>query len=220
MACSYCSTATSLRRRDSCNSARSWPPWNSGCVTCGANDQLRALPRNRSPSSGLAKPSDAVSDRRGKKAARAAPISAFAATSAYSACRMSGRRASKSDGRPGGSCVSTGWPSSGRPAGKSVGNGAPSSSSRLLRAKALARSRACTSASAVAACPSACATSRPLPCCAPCRCCVRVKAWRQSSRVCRASASCSSASRCSRYASATAPIRAMCAARWPCCVAR
>ena len=45
---------------------------------------------------------------RGKKLARAAPMLALAAISCCSAARMSGRRSSRSDGRPGGTSVKVG----------------------------------------------------------------------------------------------------------------
>ncbi len=62
----------------------------------------RPRPRRRrgSESSGPSVPSRAVSEIRGKKAARAAPMFAFAARSWCSAARMSGRRRRTSDGSP------------------------------------------------------------------------------------------------------------------------
>src|SRR5437016_3830546 len=58
-------------------------------------------------------PYSPVRPRRGKKFATATPTSAFAATTACSACWMSGRRSSSWDGRPTGTSGSGDSPSSG-----------------------------------------------------------------------------------------------------------
>src|SRR3989441_11921993 len=54
-----------------------------------------------------------VRPRRGKKFATATPTSAFVATSACSACWMSGRRSRSCDGRPAGTSGGGGSPSEG-----------------------------------------------------------------------------------------------------------
>ena len=73
----------------------------------------------------------------GKKAARAAPMLALAPLSWCSAARMSGRRASRSDGSPAGKAVGsmpssslTAWSSA---ADRSSGSGWPASSTSALR---------------------------------------------------------------------------------------
>jgi len=58
-----------------------------------------------------------------RKPARAAPTSALAARSSCSACMMSGRRVSRSDGVSAASAVRIGWPIRSIGSGKSVGMG-------------------------------------------------------------------------------------------------
>ena len=65
-------------------------------------------PSNRPKSSLLALPKPAVSDMRGKNAARAAPMLALAAISCCSAWRISARRVSRSDGKPAGTAPNSG----------------------------------------------------------------------------------------------------------------
>src|SRR5436309_1360989 len=61
---------------------------------------LQVLPcENRSPSSGLTLPKKPVRLSRGKKSALATPTPAFAAIRTCSACRMSGRRSKRGEGR-------------------------------------------------------------------------------------------------------------------------
>ncbi|MCY1177583.1 hypothetical protein D9M73_178970 [compost metagenome] len=76
--------------------------------------------------SGLIVPALAVRLMLGKNAARAAPMLALAAFSWCSASRMSGRRCSRSDGRPAGTSASRSAFSS-IPCGRSAGRPLPSS---------------------------------------------------------------------------------------------
>ncbi len=107
-----------------------------GAVAAGVEDRQQQLRRqapgeaaalNRPPSSLLAVPTLAVSEMRGKKAARAAPMLALAAISCCSAWRTSGRRISTSDGSPAGSVGAAAALPSGCAGGKSAGSGWPSS---------------------------------------------------------------------------------------------
>ena len=75
-------------------------------MICGANVHAAEPALNNPPSVGLAVPNELVSEIFGKNAARAAPMFALAARNVASACMMSGRRASKSDGKPAGMSVS------------------------------------------------------------------------------------------------------------------
>ncbi|CAB3975381.1 hypothetical protein BLA3211_08457 [Burkholderia aenigmatica] len=106
------------------------PPSKIGSAMFGANDHAAVPALNRPPSVGLAVPNAAVSEIFGKNAARAAPMFAFAASSDCSACITSGRRVSRSDGRPAGTSVSRFCASSGMPAGRSSGSGSPISRTR------------------------------------------------------------------------------------------
>ncbi|MNX96688.1 hypothetical protein D3C86_1290190 [compost metagenome] len=85
----------------------------------------------------------------GKNAARAAPILALADNSWFSAARMSGRRSSRSDGRPEGTVASS-WS---RPnvagAGNVSGSGVPTTSTSAFMAWARARASCARSADAV-----------------------------------------------------------------------
>ena len=82
-----------------------------GLVAAGVEDRLQQLRRSGDrPRSALEQARElgarraqpfAVSEMCGKNAARAAPMLALAANSCCSAARMSGRRASSSDGKPG-----------------------------------------------------------------------------------------------------------------------
>ncbi|MNJ52094.1 hypothetical protein D3C77_474140 [compost metagenome] len=82
--------------------------------------------------SGLRVPALAVRLMLGKNAARAAPMLALAALSRCSASWMSGRRCSRSDGRPAGTSASRSL-SSFCAAGRLAGTPVPSSTVRLLR---------------------------------------------------------------------------------------
>ncbi|MCY1371414.1 hypothetical protein D9M69_585540 [compost metagenome] len=81
------------------------PALKSGSVSLGANTQFPVPWPNRSEKLPAVVPISVVSCTDGKKAARAAPMSALAARKASSACRKSGRRASRADGRPAASGV-------------------------------------------------------------------------------------------------------------------
>ena len=76
------------------------PPVKSGATICGAKLQVPVPAPSRSESSVLTEPTPAVRVMRGKNAARAAPMLAFAERSWCSAARMSGRRSRTSDERP------------------------------------------------------------------------------------------------------------------------
>ncbi len=102
-----------------------------GRLIDGWNSQVPLPPLNSPDSSVLALPARAVRPMLGKNAARAAPMSALAALSWCSAARMSGRRCSRSEGRPTGSSASCTC-SSGAAAGRSAGSALPSSSCRAL----------------------------------------------------------------------------------------
>ena len=78
------------------------PASKSGCSSCAVPVKANEPPLNRPERSPLAVPRLAVSVMRGKNAARAAPMLALLASSWRSAARMSGRRSSRSEGRPGG----------------------------------------------------------------------------------------------------------------------
>ena len=101
-------TADSYRTRASSKSATlTWYwffrriPWKRGPVSPAAIDQV--LPAGkRFERSVLTAPKTPVRLIVGKKLAIAAPTLALAATSCCSACRMSGRRSRRADGRPAG----------------------------------------------------------------------------------------------------------------------
>ncbi|KGS52720.1 putative outer membrane efflux protein OprM [Burkholderia pseudomallei MSHR5613] len=141
------------------------PPSKIGSAMFGANDHAAVPALNRPPSVGLAVPNALVSEIFGKNAARAAPMFAFAARNVSSACMMSGRRVSRSDGSPAGMSVSRFCALSGRPAGRSSGSGSPISSTSALSACARARACACWLASAVSTTVCACrrSSSEPVP---------------------------------------------------------
>ncbi|MCY1534545.1 hypothetical protein D9M68_699210 [compost metagenome] len=93
---------------------------------------------NRSESALLAVPTLAVSEMRGKKAARAAPMLALAPISCCSAWRMSARRVSRSEGNPAGTsrnsdCVVT---ASLAGSASEAGSGCPTSKVSALRSSA------------------------------------------------------------------------------------
>ncbi len=85
--------------------ASSEPPAKIGTVICGTKLQAPEPALNSPPRLALAVPALPVRLMVGKNAARAAPMLALAPLSWCSAARMSGRRASSSDGRPAGSAV-------------------------------------------------------------------------------------------------------------------
>lgn len=140
------------------------PPSKRGSVTWGVNDQARWPERNRSDRSALDDPRNPVSEMRGKKAARAAPMSALRARSRCSAAWMSGRWMSSSEGVPADkSCSSMGtsddFADCAYPADCADRYGprssTPVSSSRALPAWRSSRSLRSTSARAWAARPRA-----------------------------------------------------------------
>jgi len=101
-------------------------------------------PAPKSPSNeALAVPADPVRLIVGKNAARAAPILAFAPRSVCSAARMSGRRASSSDGNPpgrsGGTIPSGSVMASSNCRDSSGVSGWPINSTRALRSLAACR---------------------------------------------------------------------------------
>ena len=119
-------------------------------VAAAIEDRLQQLRRqvqanapllNRPESSLLAMPALAVSEMRGKNAARAAPMLALAAISCCSACRMSGRRVEHL-GRQAGRQVGQQLlrQSSGSGGGRSAGIGWPSSSTSAFSSSARWRS--------------------------------------------------------------------------------
>jgi hypothetical protein len=73
-----------------------------GAAADAAAPQITLDGANSAVSAVLSNPPDPVSAICGKYAARATPICAFAATTACSACWMSGRRSISADGRPAG----------------------------------------------------------------------------------------------------------------------
>src|SRR5580704_11345643 len=97
-----------------------WPPSKIGIEICGANDHAAEPGLNKLPSEGDKVPKLPVSEIFGKNAARAAPIFAFAASNDCSAAAISGRRASRSEGKPAGISVRRFWLSSDKPGGKSA----------------------------------------------------------------------------------------------------
>ena len=131
---------------------------NSGTLMLGWNSQPPVPLPNSSPSSLLALPAMAVRAMRGRKAARAAPICAWAARSCCSAAWMSGLRTSRSEGSPAGRGRSASAAGR-RPAASGVG--APT-----------IRSSACC---CVARCCSSCATRA-------CACWCSMRTWVRSSR--------------------------------------
>ena len=79
------------------------PPVKIGTLICGAKVQVPVpAPRKSCENSELVVPTEHVSVILGKNAARAAPMLALAAFSVCSACRMSGRSCTSSDGNPAG----------------------------------------------------------------------------------------------------------------------
>ena len=78
------------------------PPSKIGSEICGANDHAAEPGLNRPPSVGDSVPKLPVSETRGKNAARAAPMFAFAASSDCSAARdvRPARRADPTAGPP------------------------------------------------------------------------------------------------------------------------
>ena len=145
-----------------CRLAR-WPPASKiGSAMPGTKLQAPEPALNRAPRSLLAAPADAVSEMLGKKAARAAPMLAWAACSWRSACSTSGRRCSTCDGTPAGSSLRTCVSSAGAPFGSSSsGTGAPTTSVSALRSCATWLVKLATSARAVSTLVCACARSRP-----------------------------------------------------------
>ncbi len=150
---SYCATAMSRLTRATSRLARLRPASKIGSRICGAKLQPKRLSPTSPSSSVLAMPMLPVSVMRGKNAARAAPMLALAARSCCSAWRMSGRRSSRSDGRPAAISGASVVAASGGPAGRSGGSGrrrAAAARSRRARAGAAAgrarraRSRAAT----------------------------------------------------------------------------
>ena len=114
-----------------------------GSVICGRKLQAREPESNRPSSEALAVPAEPVRLIVGKNAARAAPMLALAPISICSAARMSGRRASSSDGRPLGRSVGTmssGSATASSSCRDSSGvSGWPSSSTSALRSLAACR---------------------------------------------------------------------------------
>ena len=100
MAFSYCATAISRAARAASRLAWLRPMSKIGRLMLGPNDQARLAALNRPSRSPLTRPRLPVSEMRGKKLARAAPMLALAPINCCSAARMSGRRSSRSDGRP------------------------------------------------------------------------------------------------------------------------
>ncbi|MCY1530406.1 hypothetical protein D9M68_655910 [compost metagenome] len=140
---SYCATwmffCTFARSRP----ASSEPPAKIGTVIWGTKLQAPEPPSNRPPRLALAVPAEPVRLMVGKNAARAAPIFALAPFNWCSAARMSGRRASRSDGSPAGSVVGS-MPSSSLTALSSAAvisgdSGWPTSSTSALRSCAACR---------------------------------------------------------------------------------
>ncbi|MNE61945.1 hypothetical protein D3C80_1571950 [compost metagenome] len=106
--------------------AFSAPALKIGRLICGWNSQVPEPPLNSPDRSLLSEPALAVRLMLGKNAARAAPMLALAAFNWCSAWRMSGRRCSRSDGRPAGTSASR-LASRSRPCGRSLGRPVPSS---------------------------------------------------------------------------------------------
>ena len=183
----------SLRSTARSRLARLRPPSKRGSVTWGVNDQARWPERNRSDRSALDDPRKPVSEMRGKKAARAAPMSALRARSRCSAAWMSGRWMSSSDGVPADrSCSSMGRsdgcagpadPADPADCADRYGprSSTPVSSSRALPAWRRSRSLRSTSARAWAARPTASWWSRAVAVPALRRCAVKRS---EASRLC------------------------------------
>jgi len=95
MSMSFCSFATS---RLACR----LPALKIGTEIEGVKLQACEPDLNSPESDELAVPKSPVRLMVGKNAARAAPMLALAASSVASACRTSGRRANRSEGRPAG----------------------------------------------------------------------------------------------------------------------
>src|SRR5437868_15541097 len=97
-------------------------------VICGEKLQVCEGPVNKSPRFAEAVPAEPVNKIRGKNAARAAPMSAFAALRVCSAAKMSGLRCKTSDGTSAGTRFNKCCCPKGFPVGKSFGKGAPTRS--------------------------------------------------------------------------------------------
>ena len=121
IALSYCATAMSRAARAASRLAWLRPASNSGCSNWPLN--VQAVFSNRPESSVLAMPTLPVSEMRGKKAARAAPMLALAAISCCSAWRMSGRCSSTSEGRPAGTRPASAPSAAARRAGRPAAAG-------------------------------------------------------------------------------------------------
>ncbi len=110
---SYCAMAMSRATSADARLALLRPASKIVCASEGPTEYTKEPPLNRPESSVLAVPAPAVSEMRGKKAARAAPMFAFADSSCSSAWSTSGRCTSTSEGTPAGTsgkvtlCVST-----------------------------------------------------------------------------------------------------------------
>ena len=122
------------------------PPAKIGPSNWPENDHARAGPENRSSSCVLALPAKPVSAMFGKYSVRATPMRALAATSCCSACRMSGRRSSSAEGRPGAMAGAT-RVSSAR--SRAIGPGLrPTSADSACSCRAMARRRSGIAATA------------------------------------------------------------------------
>ncbi|MNN64063.1 hypothetical protein D3C81_1794840 [compost metagenome] len=106
------------------------PALKIGIATDAPYDHVCAAPTQSPESAVLAAPNSPVSVMVGKYSARAAPISALAATSCCSACNRSGRCSSRSDGRPDGIVGGRNSPI-GRPRGMARGFSPISTDSRF-----------------------------------------------------------------------------------------
>ncbi len=107
-----------------------------GRLTDGAKLQVLLPPLNKPDSAVLDEPELAVSEIVGKKAARAAPMSAFEPCSVCSAASTSGRCCSSVEGSPAGtstSALAVAMPAAGN---SSSGTVAPASRSSALRSSA------------------------------------------------------------------------------------
>ena len=85
------------------------PPWKIGTVIDGVNAHAAEPALNNPLRDALAVPALPVKLIVGKNAARAAPMLAFSERRTASACRMSGRRVSRSDGDPAGTSTRIGY---------------------------------------------------------------------------------------------------------------
>jgi hypothetical protein len=136
--------------------ARLRPASKIGCSSCAAPVKAQLPLLNRPDSSLLAVPKLAVSEIRGKNAARAAPMLALAAISCCSAARMSGRRIRSSDGRPAGTSIVNCPSSRGSGGGRSAGSGWPTSSCRAFSSSERCRVACASAARAPSSSDSAC----------------------------------------------------------------